>query len=226
MPRALLPLLLLQCSAYFLSAEAALRANAPKNRNTLTRELEDELNEMYPVEPAGGMILEEPLEGGYPQEPEGVGENGGGMEETPVTEPAAENNEEESTSAQGAKIELEKSVFSPDEPIKVSFESGGVDASGWTIGIYMHMANPQDGALPPIAAMSACPSGTACTEGVVEFHDPSLITFGDEDYIEQWGAWPLYPQFAYDVQLLDENGSAKVYPVPMFAFEQEDEEDY
>jgi len=124
-------------------------------------------------------------------------------------------------------ITVEKMRVIPDEPIVVSFTSGGVDASNWRIGIYPRMADPQDGALRPIVSLPACPSEaeSPCTEGSVEFRDPSEMEFGDSAYLDgRGGDWPLEPQFGYDVQLLNENGSAMAWPPAMFDFIREDEE--
>eukprot|EP00565_Helicotheca_tamesis_P006322 CAMPEP_0185729246 /NCGR_PEP_ID=MMETSP1171-20130828/4805_1 /TAXON_ID=374046 /ORGANISM="Helicotheca tamensis, Strain CCMP826" /LENGTH=267 /DNA_ID=CAMNT_0028398037 /DNA_START=36 /DNA_END=839 /DNA_ORIENTATION=- len=247
--KALLTLLLLQCSASLLSVQAApsLRARNSRIASASSRELENEYgDQQYTYYYENGDAVGETRKSSIGNEEAGmeeIYEEGSteeiyeeeGMEEIYVEEeisgstetevlpsPTGESGEEEIETSE-RKIEMEKTTFLPTEAIKVSFDCGCDDASGWRIGLYLHDADPQDGALDPMISMSACPLGTKCTKGTVEFYDPNKMKFNPED---EMAVWPLPSGLAYDAQLLNEEGWQMVYSVPMFTFFNDDEENY
>lgn len=122
----------------------------------------------------------------------------------------------------GPGITLSTSAISSSDSIDVSFTispeyyvDGRVAPNAkhideWSVGIYMHMSDPQGGALPPIVSLRPHFDGRGDREG--------SVTFGKETVNEMEGTDPSWPldTLAYgngfDVWVLDENGGAVVGP--------------
>mmetsp|Transcript_19580 Transcript_19580/g.41931 ORF Transcript_19580/g.41931 Transcript_19580/m.41931 type:complete len:462 (+) Transcript_19580:226-1611(+) len=117
-------------------------------------------------------------------------------------------------------ISSNKEEYEDDEPVSISFSfPADEDLSNYKIGIFMRMANPQGGALPPIVSMPVC-SGEGSSEcnmsgdltvGSVTFSQENM-----EHMMPEGAGWPmdLYQWgTGFDVYVLDESGDDVTGPV-------------
>ncbi|KAL7467502.1 hypothetical protein ACHAXS_007758 [Conticribra weissflogii] len=123
-------------------------------------------------------------------------------------------------------LDTDKYAYSPLDPVTVSFDLGdisaiiasGSDITRWVLGIYMHMASPQNGALDPLVSLPLCGLSTcigmdpaSLAKGAVTFSKANV-----EDLDGSFADWPLdLNEFGtgYDVILLNENGGGMTAPI-------------
>jgi len=90
------------------------------------------------------------------------------------------------------------------------------DLSNFKIGIFMRMANPQDGTLDPVVALPLCPNEGACTTNESLGQTTGSVTFSYESMMQgMTSEWPinLYQWgTGFDVYVLDESGADVVGP--------------
>jgi hypothetical protein len=121
-------------------------------------------------------------------------------------------------------ITLNESTYSVGDDVGVQFEVSPeyyvdsevslnlTNVESWSVGIYMHMADPQGGALPPIVSLKP----------EIEYGRDSTmsgsVTFGSDVVHFMEGSDPTWPLdtieygTGFDVWLLDENGAAIIGP--------------
>ena len=121
-------------------------------------------------------------------------------------------------------IDTNKYAYSPTDSVSISFELGDVssilaanngtegnDITEWTIGIYMRMANPQDGDLDPLVSLPLCGLGD-CSAVDPTTLTSGTVTFGSANVYDMDGTfadWPLDLNeygTGYDVWLLNGAG--------------------
>ena len=116
-------------------------------------------------------------------------------------------------------LTLPKMEYRWGEPVVVNFSVGNNqnDIREWKVGIYMRMANPQAGDLPPIVSIKLC-GLSECAENVrsgsLKFSYDNKIMMGD---------WPMniYEYgTGYDIFILDQDGDAASDPI-MFNVKQD-----
>ena len=112
-------------------------------------------------------------------------------------------------------ISAAKMQYAEDEEITftVSIPSNAM-SSNYRVGIFMRMASPQGGTLPPIVSLPLCPDNGCLTdsEGFIK----KTITFGMDSRMEMQGSqWPLdlYEWgTGFDAFVLDESGNDVTAP--------------
>ena len=128
----------------------------------------------------------------------------------------------------------ENSYISPTDSLSVSFElpepvdenslfhtTKAANNSEWRIGIYMHMADPQEGRIRPIVALGLC-GKEVCEhdEFKSEESDEGKVTFSENATMTgRGGGWPLDIHkygTGYDVYIIDDEGAALLGPEPFF----------
>jgi len=115
-------------------------------------------------------------------------------------------------------ISSNKEVYEDDETIAfaVSVNSTSSNYTGWRIGIFMRMANPQGGALPPIVSLPICPESGCVTDSEGSIN--TLIVFGMDTQMNTKNSesqWPidLYSYgTGFDAYILDEQGNEALGP--------------
>ena len=114
-------------------------------------------------------------------------------------------------------------TVSPQHYVNSEVKPNPSKSDEWSIGLYMHMADPQGGALPPIVSLKPEFEGRGSTKGSVTFSRNAVPSMGGTD-----PSWPL-DTLAYgtgfDVWLLDEKGAAIIGP-EWFTLETPPEEEY
>jgi len=124
-------------------------------------------------------------------------------------------NEEEGL-AEGT-ISSVKEVYEDDEEVTfmVSVKSKASDYSGWRVGIFMRMANPQGGALSPIISLPLCPEPGCVldSKGSVEPENNAPIVFGMSTLtMTQWPMDLYMYGTGFDAYVLDERGDDVLGP--------------
>jgi len=112
-------------------------------------------------------------------------------------------------------ISAAKMQYAEDEEVTftVSIPSNAL-SSNYRVGIFMRMASPQGGTLPPIVSLPLCPDSGCLTdsEGFIK----KTITFGMDSRMEMHGSqWPLdlYEWgTGFDAFVLDESGNDVTAP--------------
>mmetsp|Transcript_31315 Transcript_31315/g.58066 ORF Transcript_31315/g.58066 Transcript_31315/m.58066 type:complete len:399 (-) Transcript_31315:235-1431(-) len=121
----------------------------------------------------------------------------------------------------------DKEEYEYDDPVTIDFSiPESEDVTFYKIGIFMRMAHPQGGALPPIRYLPLCPhGGHECTvangfiTGSVTFdHDPSMMPYEGPilGALDGEAQWPLdFYKYGtgYDVYVLDGSGDDVVGPI-------------
>merc|ERR1712157_450724 len=110
-------------------------------------------------------------------------------------------------------ISSDEEVYEDDEEVAltVSVNSKTSDYSGWRVGIFMRMANPQGGALPPIVSLPLCPESGCVLDSKGSVNAP--IVFGMNTLtMTQW-PMDLYTYgTGFDAYVLDERGDDVLGP--------------
>lgn len=102
-------------------------------------------------------------------------------------------------------------TVSPEYYVNAEVEPNLSRADDWTVGIYMHMADPQDGDLPPIVSLRPTFNGR-------DDNIQGSVTFGSDTLHLMEGSDPSWPLdtvaygLGFDVWLLDEMGAAIIGP--------------
>lgn len=134
-----------------------------------------------------------------------------------------------STGFIGSGIELSSDAFTSGDPITVQFKVtpsyladttlviDTTQTSYWSVGIFMRMANPQNGALEPIVSLKPTFKFNKVNRNA-PLNIEGSVTFSDEVIYLMEGADPNWPisMFNYgtgfDVWLLNENGAGVLGP--------------
>lgn len=127
---------------------------------------------------------------------------------------AVEGQEDEPCCLAGS-ISAAKMEYAEDEEVTftVSIPSNDM-SSNYRVGIFMRMASPQGGTLPPIVSLPLCPDSGCLTdsEGFIK----KTVTFGMDSRMEMQGSqWPLdlYEWgTGFDAFVLDESGNDVTAP--------------
>jgi len=133
----------------------------------------------------------------------------------------------ETTVSSTSTLTSDKEEYEYDDPVTINFSiPASEDVTFYTMGIFMRMAHPQGGALPPIRYLPLCPhGGHECTvtggftTGYVTFdHDPSMMPYegpilGATDGEAQWPLDLTSYGTGYDVYVLDGSGVDVVGPM-------------
>merc|ERR1711862_404838 len=128
-----------------------------------------------------------------------------GIQANIPSEPVVTVQNEEEGFTEGT-ISPDKEVYEYDEEVAfaVSVNSKTSDYSGWRVGIFMRMANPQGGALPPIISLPVVDS-----EGSVN----TPIVFGMSTLnMTQWPMDLYMYGTGFDAYVLDERDNDVLGP--------------
>jgi hypothetical protein len=101
--------------------------------------------------------------------------------------------------------------YKPEDAITVNFDLTDdlTPKEDWSIGIFMHMANPQGGDLEPIVSLplcAECDSSNIPSVGDVDFSSSNLVG------VEQWPLDLIEYGTGFDVWVLDGEGAGMVGP--------------
>merc|ERR1711862_679886 len=128
------------------------------------------------------------------------------------SEPVVTAQNEEEGFAEGT-ISSDKEVYEDDEEVAftVSVNSKTSDYSGWRVGIFMRMANPQGGTLPPIISLPLCPEPGCVLDSEGSVNAP--IVFGMSTLnMTQWPMDLYMYGTGFDAYVLDKRGSDVLGP--------------
>lgn len=102
-------------------------------------------------------------------------------------------------------LSADKGEYASDEALTLHFSMPTDDLSGYQVGIFMRMADPQDGSLAPIVSKPLCEDGDCAASGSVTFE----YEMGKDTWplnLLEWGT-------GYDAYVLDAYGKDVVGPV-------------
>lgn len=121
-------------------------------------------------------------------------------------------------------INFNKKEYDYDDPVSIDFalplssRTNRIkeDLSNFKIGIFMRMANPQDGTLDPVVALPLCPNEGSCTTNGSLGQTTGSVTFSYDSMMQgMTSEWPidLYQWgTGFDAYVLDESGADVVGP--------------
>jgi hypothetical protein len=127
-----------------------------------------------------------------------------------------------STYTAGDDVEVEFTVL-PEYYVNSEVTLNMTNVDDWSVGIFMHMSDPQGGALPPIVSLK--PNIEYDRDGTMT----GSVTFGSDVVSSMGGSDPAWPLdliaygIGFDVWLLDEKGAAIMGP-EWFSLEPVEEE--
>lgn len=102
----------------------------------------------------------------------------------------------------GGTLGSVKGEYDHEEAVTLTFDLASAAPGNYRVGLFMRMANPQEGALPPLASLPL-PSGA--TSGSVTFSQETMGMMGWPLNLYEYGT-------GYDAYVLDGNGADVVGP--------------
>jgi len=146
-------------------------------------------------------------------EASGLQSSGLEMSQAKVTSEDAITLQNEEEGFTEGTISSDKEAYEDDEEVAltVSVNSKTSDYTGWRVGIFMRMANPQGGALPPIISLPLCPEPGCIIDSKGSVN--TTIVFGMNTLnMTQWPMDLFTYGTGFDAYILDEQGNGVLGP--------------